>query len=149
MEIAGYKGGRIHRTTLSLCPHCGVMTYTMMDDDGNRYCGKCKDSKVEKTNESMDELVKEVWQWFDEKGLDDPVMQMVKVTEEVGELASEIARHHYDSSEVVDALGDSFVTLIGMCHHLNVSPATALSTAYNEIKNRKGKVINGSFVKEN
>lgn len=46
MEIAGYKGERVHRTALSLCPHCGVMTYTMMDEDGNRYCGKCNEYKV-------------------------------------------------------------------------------------------------------
>lgn len=97
--------------------------------------------------ENANDLIEKVWEWFDEKGLDDPVMQMVKVQEEIGELASEIARHHYDTPEVVDALGDSLVTLIGMCHHLNISPDAALTTAYNEIKNRKGEVINGSFVK--
>lgn len=96
----------------------------------------------------MDELVKNVWEWFDEKNLNDPVMQMVKVQEEVGELAHEISRGHRDTNEVVDALGDSLVTIIGMCHHLNIRPEEALSLAYNEIKNRKGKVVDGSFVKE-
>ena len=97
---------------------------------------------------SMDELVDNVWEWFDEKGLDDPVMQMVKAQEELGEAASEIARHHYDTPEMVDALGDTLVTIIGLCHHLHIQPAQALSTAYNEIKNRKGEVVNGSFVKQ-
>lgn len=103
--------------------------------------------KAYEPGESFGGLVDKVWQWFDDKHLNDPVMQTVKVTEEVGELAHEIARHRYDSPEVIDALGDTLVTIIGVCHHLNISPAVALGEAYDEIKNRKGKVINGSFVK--
>lgn len=30
---------------ISICPHCGVMTFILMDDDGNRFCGKCKQPK--------------------------------------------------------------------------------------------------------
>lgn len=97
---------------------------------------------------SMTELCEKVWEWFDEKGLHDPVMQMVKVQEEVGELAHEITRGHRDSFEVVDSLGDIMVTIIGMCHHLNIPPEDALSLAYSEIKDRKGKVVEGSFVKD-
>lgn len=96
----------------------------------------------------MNTLVTQVWEWFELKGLSDPVMQMVKVQEEVGELAHEIARGHRQSPEVEDALGDVLVTVIGMCHHLKYHPAKALATAYNEIKNRKGKVVEGSFVKD-
>lgn len=95
----------------------------------------------------MDVLVRKVWDWFDEKGLSDSVMQMVKVQEEIGELAHEISRGHRTNREVFDALGDSFVTLIGMCHHLNINPEDALSLAWSEIKDRKGEVIDGSFVK--
>lgn len=97
---------------------------------------------------TLNETVLKVWQWFDKHNLHDPVMQMVKVQEEVGELAHEISRAHYDTPEVVDALGDTLVTIIGMCHHLGIEPGYALFTAYNEIKDRKGKVIDGSFVKE-
>ena len=96
---------------------------------------------------TLGDLVDDVWQWFEDKGLNDPVMQMVKVQEEVGELAHEISRGRYDTPEVVDALGDIFVTIIGMCHHLDIEPGFALLTAYHEIKDRKGTVINGSFVK--
>ena len=87
---------------------------------------------------TFDELINNVFDWFDEHDLHDPVMQMVKVQEEVGEIAHEISRNHLDSDELVDALGDSFVTLIGMCHHLDIDPTTALLKAYNEIKDRKG-----------
>lgn len=96
----------------------------------------------------MDDLVSKVWDWFDEKKLHDPVMQMVKVQEEIGELAHEISRGHRDTPEVYDALGDSLVTIIGMCHHLDIDPEVCLAMAYEEIKDRKGKVIDGSFVKE-
>lgn len=30
---------------LTICPHCNCMTFTLMDDDGNRFCGKCKEPK--------------------------------------------------------------------------------------------------------
>lgn len=96
----------------------------------------------------MNTLVTRVWEWFEIKGLKDPVMQMVKVQEEVGELAHEISRGHRQAPEVEDALGDILVTIIGMCHHLHYHPAHALGVAYNEIKNRKGKVVEGSFVKD-
>lgn len=99
-------------------------------------------------NLDMNTLVTRVWEWFEIKGLKDPVMQMVKVQEEVGELAHEISRGHRQSPEVEDALGDILVTIIGMCHHLHYHPAHALGVAYNEIKNRTGKVVEGSFVKD-
>lgn len=101
-----------------------------------------------KVTYDMNTLATLVWEWFEQKGLKDPVMQMVKVQEEVGELAHEIARGHRDTPEVEDALGDTLVTLIGMCHHLKVHPAKALGTAYNEIKGRTGRVVEGSFVKD-
>lgn len=33
---------------ISICPKCNLMTFTLMDDDGNRFCGKCKASKTER-----------------------------------------------------------------------------------------------------
>lgn len=97
---------------------------------------------------NMGTLVSLVWEWFEQKGLKDPVMQMVKVQEEVGELAHQIARNKLQDPETEDALGDIMVTVIGMCHHLHYHPAHALALAYNTIKNRTGKVVEGSFVKD-
>lgn len=95
-----------------------------------------------------DLLIDNVTGWFEEKGLHDVKMQMVKTVEELGELAHEISRGNTESRELVDALGDIIVTIIGLCHHLNIPFEAALSLAWNEIKDRKGKVINGSFVKD-
>lgn len=35
----------VNTKELSLCHHCNCMTWVMMDDDGNRFCGKCKERK--------------------------------------------------------------------------------------------------------
>lgn len=93
-------------------------------------------------------LVQNVWMWFEKKGLNDPIMQYAKVNEEIGEIGHELTRGNLRSKEMRDALGDSMVTLIGMCHHLDIDPYGCLESAYNEIKDRKGKVENGSFIKE-
>lgn len=95
----------------------------------------------------MDSLVDKVWDWFEEHDLHDPYMQYIKMVEECGELAHELTRGNTDTVEVEDAIGDILVTVIGMCHHLNLDAKECLEMSYNEIKNRKGKVVNGSFVK--
>lgn len=45
-------------------------------------------------------------------------------------------------------MGDVFVTLIILCEQLDIDPVTCLDMAYDKIKDRKGKTINGQFVKE-
>lgn len=95
-----------------------------------------------------DLLIDNVTGWFEEKGLHDVNMQALKMFEEAGEICHELTRGRTDTKELVDALGDTIVTIIGLCHHLNIPFEAALSLAWNEIKDRKGKVINGSFVKE-
>lgn len=103
---------------------------------------------VDNARRSYDELFQLVWEWFEERNLQDPTMQLVKVNEEIGEICHEVSRGRFDSTDLVDALGDSFVTLIGMCHHLGLDPGMCLNKAYDEIKDRKGTVVNGSFVKD-
>ena len=45
-------------------------------------------------------------------------------------------------------MGDIFVTLIILCEQLGIDPMGCLELAYNKIKKRKGKTINGQFIKE-
>ena len=92
--------------------------------------------------------------WGRDKGLDDPRSQLNKVMEEVGEIAHEITRNHYDldaleqPDELVDAIGDTLVTVIILADILGIDPVDALASAYEAIKDRKGKTQNGTFVKE-
>ena len=100
------------------------------------------------TKYDINELTIKIYDWFDEKGLSDPVMQFAKLNEEVGEMAHELTRGNRQTKEMKDSLGDVFVTLVGMAHHLGLDLGECIDMAYGEIRDRKGKVIDGSFVKE-
>ena len=39
------KSAQVNTQELSICSNCNCMTYIMMDDDGNRFCGKCGGKK--------------------------------------------------------------------------------------------------------
>lgn len=75
-------------------------------------------------------------------------MQYTKFQEEAGEIAHELTRGRKDTAEMKDALGDTFVTLIILADILGFDIIDCLLAAYEEIKDRKGTTINGSFVKE-
>ena len=98
--------------------------------------------------------VTDVIQWGRNKGLNDPKAQLNKVMEEVGEIAHEITRNHYDldaleqPDELYDAIGDTLVTVIILADILNIDPINALLSAYEVIKDRKGKTEKGTFVRD-
>ncbi|WP_094128189.1 MazG-like family protein [Ligilactobacillus agilis] len=77
---------------------------------------------------------------------DNTKTQFMKVTEELGELAEGINKDKPE--QVKDSLGDVLVTLILLAEDLNLNLLDCLNSAWNEIKNRKGEVKDGSFVKE-
>ena len=90
-----------------------------------------------------------VLEWAEPKGLLNPEFapkQFMKLVEEIGELSNAILKD--DKSEQIDALGDIQVVLIILAEQLGFDLDTCLQCAYDEIKNRKGKTINGSFIKE-
>lgn len=93
----------------------------------------------------MDESIK---LWATERGLHkaDPQSQMLKVTEEVGEVAGALARN--DINSVKEEIGDVLVTLIILSMQLNINIDDCKRAAYVKIKHRKGKMINGIYVKE-
>lgn len=76
----------------------------------------------------------------------DPVKQMLKLTEETGELAAAIARDN--TAAMVDAVGDILVVLTILCQQTGINLTAAFEEAYQTIKNRNGKTVNGVFVKE-
>lgn len=45
-------------------------------------------------------------------------------------------------------MGDIFVTLIILCEQIGIDPVKCLEMAYEKISKRKGRTINGCFVKE-
>lgn len=95
------------------------------------------------------QLEEKVIQWGAEKGIltkATPITQFEKTQEEVDELKEAITTNN--KPEIIDAIGDITVTLILQCELQGISFVECLHSAYNEIKDRKGKMVNGTFVKE-
>jgi len=87
--------------------------------------------------------------WAQERGLYDagnPHTQYVKLQEEAGELAQAILKQ--DKPEILDAIGDMVVVLTNLAHLEGFTIEDCIDSAYTEIATRKGKMINGTFVKE-
>jgi len=72
--------------------------------------------------------------------------QMTKLMEEIGELASGIAKGK--EPLVKDSIGDVLVVLIILAKQSGTSIEECLNLAWNEIKDRKGKMVDGIFIKE-
>ena len=90
-----------------------------------------------------------ILEWAKERGIlipDNATKQMLKLTEEVGELAGAIAKGN--ETDQIDAIGDIQVVLIILSEQLGINYKEALESAYNVIKNRTGKTINGVFIKD-
>ena len=86
--------------------------------------------------------------WAEERGLydkGDPKTQALKLVEEVGETCRAILKQ--DEPEIVDGIGDCVVVLTNLAHLCDTSIEECTRNAYNEIKNRKGRMDNGTFKK--
>lgn len=99
------------------------------------------------------ELIDKVNEWADKRGLKqaDPKIQWMRITEEVGEIRDVLlkpTKFTEPQAALKDAIGDTLVTIIVLAHQLDLDVTECLSIAYDEIKNRKGKMVNGTFVKK-
>lgn len=72
--------------------------------------------------------------------------QCLKTMEELGELSSAILKNDMDG--IIDGIGDTVVTLTLIAAQYGIKIEDCIDAAYDEIKDRKGKMINGAFVKE-
>lgn len=85
--------------------------------------------------------------WAEDRNLiegSNPQAQFVKLIEEAGELAGNIAK----GRDVKDDIGDMFVVLTIIAAQNGLCMAECVNQAWNDIKDRKGKMIDGVFVKE-
>ena len=116
---------------------------------------------------SFEDLQEKVLEWADDKDLlheENSDKQFMKFIEEVFEFKSEFdylcrigqsPEEVYSDYEQIETqenmdleMGDIFVTLIILCKQLDIDPMYCLEEAYKKISKRKGKTINGTFVKE-
>jgi len=96
------------------------------------------------------ELEVAVVDWAEQKGIfknGDPYAQAMKTVEEVSELCHAITIN--DKAEIKDALGDIMVALLIQAQMQDMNLEECLESAYNVIKNRTGKMVDGQFVKDN
>lgn len=88
-------------------------------------------------------------QWASDRNLiegSDVKSQFVKLMEEAGELASAIAKQRDD--EFADAVGDMFVVLTILSAQKGLDIEECIAGAWLEIKDRKGRMVDGVFVKD-
>ena len=70
--------------------------------------------------------------------------QFLKLMQEAGELSDNICK----GKDIRDDIGDMIVVLINIAVRNNVSLLDCMAMAWDDIKDRKGKMIDGIFVKE-
>ncbi len=72
--------------------------------------------------------------------------QLIKLYEETGELAKAVLENNKE--EIVDAIGDSIVVLTNLAYFADTTIEECIDSAYKEISNRTGKIVNGTFIKD-
>lgn len=109
------------------------------------------------------ELEQKVIEWAEEKGISEkstPIKQIGKTQEELLETyaalhdlaqckskMNEIKRSEA-LAETEDGIGDMLVTIIILANMVGLDTVKCLNTAYNVIRDRQGKMVNGLFVKD-
>ena len=98
-------------------------------------------------NLSTDEYVKKIVGWHHDRNLIDGSTdkdQFAKLIQEAGELSDSICK----GKDVSDDIGDMMVVLLNIAERNKLSIKDCLAKAWNDIKDRKGRMIDGIFVKE-
>ena len=100
-------------------------------------------------NEMMDfdDLVYYVGKWHKDRNLIEGANdkdQFCKLIQECGELSDNICK----GKDLRDDIGDIMVVLINICVRNNITLDECLQVAYDDIKDRKGKMVDEIFVKE-
>lgn len=96
-----------------------------------------------------DNTFNHIREWAAKRGIydsGDAKTQALKLVEEVGELAK--ATIENDHEGFVDSLGDCVVVLVNLAQLKGIRLEDAINHAYNEISNRKGRMENGTFIKD-
>lgn len=102
---------------------------------------------VSENTSKLAELLKLTKQWHHDRNLiegADDKTQFAKLIQECGELSDNICK----GKDIRDDIGDILVVLLNITERNNVSLTECLNVAFNDIKDRKGRMVDGVFVKE-
>ena len=93
------------------------------------------------------QLVKNIIQWHHDRNLIEGSTdkdQLAKLVQEMGELSDSICKE----KDVRDDIGDMIVVLLNIAERNNVTLEECLDQAWNDIKDRKGRMVDGIFIKK-
>ena len=100
-----------------------------------------------KESQDLLTLIVNTVQWHHDRNLIDGAddkTQFAKLIQECGELSDNICK----GKDIRDDIGDIMVVLINIAERNGVTLTECLSVAYDDIKDRRGRMVNGVFVKE-
>lgn len=159
LSLAKLKGANLKETALVLTDLTGAnleeanlskVLFHNTDYEGINLAGATfSDVKFFNQFENISSLEQKIVNWAEDRGLiseENSKNQFLKTIEEVGELASALAKN--DKEALIDAVGDVIVTLVILAKCENLSATDCLASAYKEIKDRKGKTKGGVFIKD-
>ena len=95
----------------------------------------------------MKTLIEKIEQWHIDRNLIEGATdkdQVLKLIQEVGELSDNVCK----GKDVADDIGDIMVVLSNICKRNGLPLEHCLEVAYADIKDRKGRMVDGIFVKE-
>ena len=95
----------------------------------------------------MNELVSNIKNWHRDRNLIEGSSdkdQTLKLLQELGELSDSVCK----GKDIRDDLGDMLVVMINIMERNSLEMSDCLEVAWNDIKDRKGKMVDGIFVKE-
>ena len=109
--------------------------------------------KLTGCNTTCDDCGEEIFdcirKWANERGLydkGDPKTQYIKLMEETGEIGRALLKNN--TEEIIDGIGDAVVVLTNLAELVGVPIEECIQQAYNVISKRTGKMVNGTFVKD-
>lgn len=136
----------------------GIEKYgtTLNDNNKDNFLNHLQEELMDATNyieklktQRKDNVQESVINWAKQRNLiklGNAPKQIIKLSEEVGELGSAFLKNEY--SEIKDAVGDIMIVLTILCEQLSIDMNQCYEDAYNVIKNRTGQTINGTFVRD-
>ena len=102
---------------------------------------------IEEIEDSMRQVVENIENWHHDRNLINGATdkdQICKLIQEVGELSDNVCK----GKDIADDIGDIMVVLINIAVRNGLSLEHCLDVAYHDIKDRKGRMVDGIFVKE-
>jgi len=100
----------------------------------------------ELNNNFVPMYLRKIAQWHHDRNLIEGATnqsQFMKLISEAGELANNLAK----GKDCRDDIGDMIVVLINIAERNGYTIEECLTQAWDDIKDRKGKMVNGTFVK--